>query len=74
MTHSADIANYCFVDLEVLATPREGDTTLDRWWLCHPEHGAAFFRRPGSRGWSPQCNKDRRLPECFTAHLSMARR
>lgn len=50
------------VPVDVLATPREGDTYVDRWWIMRPD-GVLFWRRRGHRGWSPQCNRDRRAVE-----------
>lgn len=70
------VEDYRFVPLDVLATPRDGETLTDRWWLVHPEKGAAFYKAPGRRsGYSPQCNHDRRIggtigPRCgFDAEI-----
>jgi len=52
------------VPLEQLTTPRDGDTYTDRWWIVLAA-AAVFYQRAGSRGWTPQCNKDRRLIDRF---------
>lgn len=55
---------YVAIDLDLLTTPRNGEVLVDRWWLVSPL-GALFWRRKGSRGWSPQCNSDHRAVEHF---------
>lgn len=46
------------VPLDVLVTPRNGETMIDRWWTA-TEDGVLFYRAPQRRGWSPQCNTNR---------------
>lgn len=42
-----------YIPLEELTTPKQGRTChVERWWVVHPEKGAAFYRNRRS----PQCN------------------
>lgn len=50
------------VPVELLAQPRSGDTMTDRWWAVQ-DGLAIFYQAPGSKGWTPQCNADRRVTE-----------
>lgn len=39
--------------IEELLTPKQGRKChVNRWWVCHPEKGAAFYKTTNS----PQCN------------------
>lgn len=55
------------IPLDVLSTPRDGVVLTDRWWVV--QDGCALFWKGSRRrrGWSPQCNHDRRLPDSLTA-------
>lgn len=63
---------YITVPVDVIATPREGDTLLDRWWCHIPGRGLIFWQGRGLRGWTPQCNRDRRLPDRLSARYQGA--
>jgi len=63
-----------FVSIDKATSPRDGMVLTDRWWIVHPDHGVAFYQ-PYGRGWSAQCNTDRRLPDSlvdsYPAHLGL---
>ena len=50
-----------FIPLVKCVTPKDGEVYSDRWWVCHPVYGAAFYRPRGFRGWIPQCSRDERM-------------
>lgn len=56
------------VPIGALSTPRDGSVMTDRWWVVR-DGRALFWRGKGMRGWSPQCNHDRRLPEQLVRKL-----
>lgn len=56
------------VPIEALSTPRDGDVLTNRWWVVR-DGRALFYRGQRMRGWAPQCNSDRRLPEQLTERL-----
>jgi hypothetical protein len=56
------------IPLSILKEPRDGEAMTDRWWVVI-DGCALLWQRAGSRGWSPQCNKDRRLGESLIESL-----
>lgn len=50
-----------YIDLDTIERPCDGPCLVDRWWVVHPEKGAAMF------GESPQCNTDMRLVDRIIA-------
>lgn len=54
---------YITVPRKIIATPRDGDTLLARWWCHIAGEGLIFWQGQGMRGWTPQCNENRKLPE-----------
>jgi len=64
-----------FVSIDKATAPRDGMVLTDRWWIVHPDHGIAFYQPYPRRGWSAQCNADRRLPyslvDSYPAHFGL---
>lgn len=58
-----------FIPVELLATPRDGETMVDRWWVCHPEHGTIWHQHSTRMGWSPQCNLNEHAARTIGAKL-----
>lgn len=54
---------YITIPLDIIEMPRSGEVYADRFWVHMPGAGVLFWRGPQMRGWSPQCNGDRRIPE-----------
>ena len=52
------------VPLEDLTRPRDGAVLCDRWWLVK-DGRALLWRGKGMRGYSPQCNSDKRAADLF---------
>lgn len=57
---------YIAVDRDVLTTPRDGEVAADRWWIVDDDGRPLVWKRNGSRGYSPQCNRDRRVVDRMT--------
>lgn len=55
------------IPVDLLATPRNGEAMVDHYWAIG-EHGALFWQRAGSRGWSPQCNAHPKIAEDVSKH------
>ena len=51
-----------YMQIHDLERPRDGECRVNRWWVVHPDKGAAFYAKPGSdRSVGPveavpQCN------------------
>ncbi len=62
------MARLIHAPIDGMATPRDGDVMLNKYWCVHPEKGIAFWDRGGRGSFdrerlSPQCNADRRVSD-----------
>lgn len=59
------------IPVDLLAQPRDGEAMIGRWWVTRQDRTlAVFWQGGGSRGWTPQCNRDVRLAEHFLPRYS----
>lgn len=57
------------VPVDVLSTPRDGEVMTDRWWAVRDGRALFWQGRGNRRGWSPQCNHDRRIADSLVESI-----